>query len=88
MPSFPDVFALSETCRRLQDIWVVNVREVYRHVAPKCVLCERHARRFLASQGGLAVESPTLSPKDVVQMMTNAQVVENAILQFEREIAC
>ena len=88
LPSFPDVFALSESCRRLQDIWVANVREVYRHIAPKCIPCERHARRFLASQGGLAVESPSLSTKDVVQKMNNAQLVKNAILQFEREIAC
>ena len=85
LPSFSDVFAVSAVCRRLRNTWLKNVTPIYDQIAPKCIECEQAARRFLVDQGGLSLESP-MSATDVVRMSRNAIVVENAILQFEREI--
>ncbi|KAL8711677.1 MAG: hypothetical protein Q9225_007075 [Loekoesia sp. 1 TL-2023] len=85
LPSFSDVFALSAVCRRMRDLWLENVTPIYNEVAPKGIPCERAARHFLVDQGGSALWSP-MSARDVVRMTRNAGVVDNAILQFEREI--
>lgn len=85
LPSVSDVFALSAVCHRLRDLWLKNVTPIYNHVAPRSIPCESAARRFLGDQGGPGLGSP-MSAKDVVRMVRNAAVVENAIRQFEREI--
>lgn len=86
LPTLFDAFALSETSHRLRDIWAANFMEIYRLVGLRCIPCERHARIFLAVQVGLALESPTLSIEDIIRIMKNVQVVEDALLQFERLI--
>ena len=86
LPSFSDALALAATCRRLRNVWITNVGPIYSHVAPRSIPCERYARRFLADQGGPAVNVSTLSDKDVLRMLRNSCVVEQAILQFEKEI--
>ena len=85
LSSFPDVFALSAVCRRLRHFWLNSVNQVYVQVAPRSISCEHAARRFLADQDGPGLGSP-LSAADVVRMVRNAGVIEDAILQFEREI--
>ena len=85
LPSFSDVFALSAACRPLRHFWLNSVNQIYNQVAPRSISCESAARRFLADQDGPGLGSP-LSAKDVVRMVHNAGVIENAILQFEREI--
>lgn len=85
LPSFSDVFALSAVCCRLRHLWLKSVNPIYNQIAPRSILCERAARRFLVDQDGPGLGSP-MSAKDVVRMVRNAGVIENAILQFEREI--
>lgn len=85
LPSFSDVFALSAVCRRLRRLWLANVNPIYNQIAPRSIPCERAARRFLADSDGPGLGSP-MSAKDVVRMVRNAGVIEDAILQFEREI--
>jgi len=85
LPCFADVFALSTVCHRLRRLWLKNVTPIYNEMAPRNIPCEGAARRFLVDQDGPDLESP-MSAKDVVRMLRNADVVENAILQFEREI--
>ena len=85
LPSFSDVFGLSAVCCRLRHLWLKNVNLVYSQIAPRSIPCERAARRFLVDQDGPGLESP-MAAKDVVRMVRNAGVIENAILQFEREI--
>ena len=86
LPSLSDVLALAATCRRLRRIWTMNVTTIYSHVAPRSIPCERHARRFLADQGGPATDYPTLSARDVICILRNSCVVEKAMLQFEKDI--
>lgn len=85
LPSFTDVFALSAVCCRSRRVWFNEVNQIYKQIAPRSVLCERAARRFLTDQDGPDLESP-MSAKDVVRMVRNARVIENAIRQFERQI--
>ncbi|MCJ1296583.1 hypothetical protein MMC34_008149 [Xylographa carneopallida] len=85
LSSFSDVFALSAVCCRLRDIWLESVNPIYHQIAPRSIPCERAARRFLVDQDGPDLGSP-MSAKDVVRMVRNANVIEKAILQFEREI--
>ena len=56
-------------------------------VALSSIACQQHARRFLIDQGGPAWEAP-LSKGHLVRMAMNADVVEKAVIQFEREIVC
>ena len=86
LPSLSDVLALAATCRRLRRIWTMNVTTIYSHVATRSIPCERHARRFLADQGGPATDCPTLSASDVICMLRNSCVVDKAMLQFEKDI--
>jgi hypothetical protein len=85
LPSFPDVFALSRVCHRLRELWLMNVNSIYNEIAPRSIPCINAAGRFLVVHDGLSLESP-IAAKDVVRMLRNADVVEKAILQFEREI--
>ena len=62
-----------------------SVNPIYHQIAPRSIPCERAARRFLVDQDGPDLGSP-MSAKDVVRMVRNANVIEKAILQFEREI--
>ena len=87
LPSFADVFALETTCTRFRYVWTTNVTPIYGRVAQRSIPCERHAHSFLADQGGPPLDG-VLSAGDVVRMVRNTRVVENAILQFEREIVC
>ena len=83
--SFSDVFVLSAVCRRLRHLWLNSVNQIYKQVAPRSISCEPAARRLLVDQDGPGLGSP-LSVKDVIHMVQNTGVIENAILQFEREI--
>ena len=85
LPSLADVLALSRTSHRLQDVWLQNVNPVYNNVAPKSIACESAARRFLVDQGGPDLVH-SMTAKDVVRILRNANVVEGAIRQFEQEI--
>ena len=85
LPFLSEIFALAATCSRLRAIWSVNVTPIYNTVASRSIPCLQHARRFLADQGGPGCEA--LMPMgDAVRMAGNANVVEKALLQFEREI--
>ena len=86
LPSFSDIFALAAACRRFRSVWTENVTAIYRHVAPRSIPCERHARNFLPDQGRPSSECHALSARDVVCIVRNSCVVGKAILQFEREI--
>ena len=85
LPSFSDVFALSAVCCRMRHLWLKNVNPIYDQIAPRSIPCERAARRFLVDQDGPGLGSP-MTAKDVVRVVRNAGVIENGILQFEREI--
>ena len=63
----------------------MNVNPVYNVIAPRSIPCHNAARHFLVVHDGLSLESP-MAAKDVIRMLRNADVVEKAILQFEREI--
>lgn len=52
LPSFANVFALATTCVRFRRIWTTKVTPIYGQVAQRSIPCERHARSFLADQGG------------------------------------
>ena len=86
LPTLFDTFALSESFHWLRDIWAANFMEIYRLVGLRCIPCERRARIFLAVQGGPAIESPMLSIEDIIRIVKNARVVEDALLQFKRLI--
>ena len=88
LPSFFDILALAGTCRRLRRIWTTNVTSIYSQVASRSISCERYARRFLADQGGPAMNFPTLSARDVLCMLRNSCVLEKAIIEFEEQIVC
>lgn len=85
LPSFADVFALTETCTRFRRIWTTNLTAIYIEIAKRSIPCERHARVLLADQGGPPLNAP-LSAEDMLRMVHNARVVQKAILQFEKEI--
>ncbi|KAM0801094.1 hypothetical protein BDR22DRAFT_208952 [Usnea florida] len=85
LPSFSDVFALSTVCLRLRHLWLENVNPIYKQIGPRSIPCERAARRFLVDHGGPGMEFP-MTAKDVIRMLQNAKVVEDTILQFEREV--
>ena len=87
LPLLSDVFALAATCSQLRDICSAYTNSIYIEVAPRSIACLYHARRFLADQGGPALGAP-MAMKDLVRMARNADVVEKAILQFEREVVC
>ena len=55
LPSFSNVFVLSATCHRLRQVWTNSVASIYSEVAPGSIPCNRHARSFLADQGGPAL---------------------------------
>ena len=82
LPSFSDVFALSAVCLRLRHLWLENVNPIYKQIGPRSIPCERAARRFLVGPG---MEFP-MTAKDVIRMVQNASVIEDTILQFEREV--
>ena len=86
LPSFHEAFVLSSTCHLMQEVWMDNVETIYKHLARHSIPCERHARQFLALQGGPPLESGIASAKHVVQMMRNRSVVERAICTFEHQI--
>ena len=88
LPSFFDILALAATCSRLRRIWTANVTSIYSQVASRSISCERYARRFLADQGGPAMNFPTLSARDVLCMLRNSCVLEKAIIEFEEQIVC
>ena len=85
LTSFSDVFALSAVCRWLRHIWLNSVNQIYHQVAPRSISCKPAARRFLAGQDGPGMGSPLVA-KDVVRMVQNAGVIENAVLQFEQNV--
>lgn len=58
---------------------------LYNQIAPRSIPYERAARRFPVDQNAPGLGS-SMFAKDVVRMVRNAGVIENAILQFEREI--
>lgn len=84
--SFPDVFALSLTCHKFQYIWLRNVPTISDHLVSMTIPCARHARVFLADQGGPSPESSLTSAADVVRMVRNARIVDEAILQFDTQV--
>ena len=77
-----DVFALSATCRPLRHSWLNSVNQVYNQVAPRSISYEGVARRFFFDEDGPASGSP-LSTKDIIRMIQNAGVIEDAVIQFE-----
>ena len=83
-----EVLIFSYTCHHIRDVWLHNVVTIYKHVGRASIPCERHARNFLAVQGGPAPDAQMTSAKDVVQMMRNMHTVEKTIVSFEREIVC
>ena len=85
LPSFSDVFALSAVCLRLRHLWLENVNSIYNQIAPRSIPCESAARRFLVDDDGPGLEFP-MSAKDVIRVVQNAGVIENTVLQFEREV--
>lgn len=85
--SFVDVFVLTTTCSRLWTIWLTNVLAIYNDVERRCISCERHARSFLATQQGhSSMQVSSLNARDVIHLLQNANEIERAIVQFEREI--
>ena len=85
LPSFSGVFALSAVCLRLRHLWLENVNPIYDQIASRSIPCERAARRFLVDHDGPGLEFP-MDAKDVIRVLQNARVIENTILQFEREV--
>jgi len=87
LSSFADVFVLATTCSRLWTIWLTNVPAIYNDVGRRCIPCERHARSFLATQQGHpSMQVSSLNARDVIHLLQNANEVERAVVQFEREI--
>ena len=89
--SFFDVLALAATSRRFCHIWRTSVTQIYNSVAPRSIACVRDARRFLVDQQHYGLETEerqSISVENVHQMVRNANTVQKAILQFEREIVC
>ena len=87
LPLLSDVFALAATCSQFRGVCITYITPIYNEVAPRSIACHQHARRFLAVQGGPALEAP-MTWQDVVRMARNADVVAKAVLQFQREIVC
>lgn len=83
--SLSDVLALSTVSRRFRDLWLNSANLIYMKIAPRIIPCVHAARRFLADQGGPDLASPLVA-KDVIRTVRNADIVENAILELEREI--
>ena len=79
------MFLPSVVCHGLRHLWLKSVTPIYNRITPRSIHCEHAARRFLVDQEGPCLGSP-MSAIEVVRMVRNAGVVEQAILQFEREI--
>lgn len=90
--SFPDIFALAATCQGLRSIWQSNLPVIYQPVARRSIDCEIRARRFLAQQRGhesANLETSSMTQKDVVSIVKNAGIVEQAIHKFEEaQLVC
>jgi len=85
LPLLSDVFALAQTSQKLRRVWTENATSIYSHVAPRSLSCMKYARVFLEDQGGPKFGEP-LCPHDIFTMVRNSRKVENAILQFEKDI--
>lgn len=86
LPSLVDVLTLSSSCHRLRDIWLINASPIYHVVAPKNIPCERHARRLLADQKGAVDADFIFSAEDILRIIKNSYIVEEAVFQYEIQI--
>lgn len=84
LPSFSDALYLAAACRQLREVWVRHVGNIYASIAPRSILCEHHARRFLADSGGPPPESPLSRSDHVRSLLRHSRMVERAISEFER----
>ena len=85
LPSFCDVFTLSAACHGFRRMWCENTNQIYNAIAPRSIPCESSARRFLVDQERRSLDS-LMYTHNVVDIVRDADVVEKAILQFEREV--
>ena len=85
LPCLQDVLIFSSTSYQFQNIWLSSVAHICNTVAPRSISCLYAARQFIVDQSEPGLDSP-MSTKDMVRLVRNADVVEGAILRFEREI--
>lgn len=88
LPSFTEVLALSSACARFRSVWIANVNHIFSHVSQRSIPCRPHALILLADQRGPSIDLSLLSTGDVHQIIRNARIVDQAVIQFEREIVC
>ncbi|KAL8918372.1 MAG: hypothetical protein Q9208_007391 [Pyrenodesmia sp. 3 TL-2023] len=86
LPSFSNALAFASTCHRVRDCWLTEATLIYRHIAPKSIPCERHARTFLADQHEAITDPSKISAEHVLRLMRNSRMVEQAIPEFEAHI--
>lgn len=79
----PDVLSLAATCRKHHDIWQQHTSTIYKLIN-HAIQCEHDARRLLADQGILPVDS-AMTVTGFVQLRRNANVIERIIQRFGPE---
>ncbi|KAL8895446.1 MAG: hypothetical protein Q9207_008168 [Kuettlingeria erythrocarpa] len=86
LPYFSDALAFASTCHRARDCWLTEATVIYHHLAPRSIPCARHARAFLADQHEAATDPSKISAQDVLRLMRNSRMIEQAISEFEAHI--
>jgi len=88
LSNLDEVFALALSCQRLWCVWSENTGQIYAHVGPKHIECERHARTFYEIQIGMKskLDLHKVSVKDVSRLVRNVKAITNAIRTFETNV--
>ena len=85
LASTREVIALATTNHRIRNVWLQNANSIFDCDLFDDVWAGRQALNFLLTQSGKK-DGDVISAEDVLQIVRNHSVVENAILLFEQEV--
>jgi hypothetical protein len=80
VPCFSDVRALAATSTRFREVCVANSSTIDRHVAPRSIPCEPHARGFLELSARCKGDRTW---SHILQISRNAAILDKSLCLFE-----
>jgi hypothetical protein len=86
LSSLDEVLSLAASCIRLRLAWHENPSQIYAAVGSGLISCEKHALQFLSDKKGTKVVASNISAKDVLSLLRNSRIIENAIPEFEKGV--
>lgn len=79
----PDVLSLAATCKKHYNAWQQHTNTIYNLIS-HTIQCRHDARRLLADQGVLPVDS-AMTVTGFIQLCHNAHVMDKIVDTFGRE---